>query len=77
MHRFRNYYPVVSFYAHCIEKSTPYIITNVRHALFDECAVRAKRKKIKILTVATLVTRNSNEAIVAPVVGPGGGYVWR
>jgi hypothetical protein len=36
-----------------------------------------KAEKIKIMTVATLVTRNSNEAIVAPVVGPGGGCVWR
>jgi hypothetical protein len=34
-------------------------------------------KKNKFLTVATLVARNANKAMVAPVVGSGGVCVWR
>jgi hypothetical protein len=56
---------------------TPNIIANVRHACLDECAVRAKRQKLKVLTTATLAARNANEALVARMVGSGGVCVWR
>jgi hypothetical protein len=53
--------------------SAPEVTANVRNVWLDECAVRAKRKKLKyILMVMTLVARNANEAIVAPMVWSGG-----
>jgi hypothetical protein len=39
--------------------------------------VRCGKKRNEILTVATLIERNANEAMVAPVVGSGGVCVWR
>jgi hypothetical protein len=36
-----------------------------------------ERIKKGVLRVATLVARNANEAMVAPVVGSGGVNVWR
>jgi hypothetical protein len=37
-----------------------------------------RRGNIRIvLTVATVVARHGNEAVVEPVVGIGGGCVWR
>jgi hypothetical protein len=38
---------------------------------------RGKKIEIKVLTVATLVARNANEAMVALMVGSGGVCVWR
>jgi hypothetical protein len=50
------------------------MIANVLHALLDESAVGAMWKKIKlVLTLATLVARNANEALV----GFGEICVWR
>jgi phosphotransferase system IIB component len=37
----------------------------------------AETIEIKFLTVATLVGRNANKAMVAPMVGSGGVCVWR
>jgi hypothetical protein len=48
-------------------------MASVRHASLDEGAVRAMRNKL--LSVVTLVARNSNEVTVAPMVGSGGVYV--
>jgi hypothetical protein len=40
--------------------------------LLYECDVRAMRKQLKLfLTVVTLVSRNVNYAIVAPIIGSG------
>jgi hypothetical protein len=42
----------------------------ISHAWLDDCAVHAMRKYIyEVLTVVTLVARNSNETMVTPVVG--------
>jgi hypothetical protein len=58
--------------------STPNIIASVRHAWLHEFAVRAMReKKMQVLIVATVVSRNANEVMVAPMVGCGGVCVWR
>jgi hypothetical protein len=50
----------------------------VRHAWLYECAVHAKRDKIEVnVTVTTLVVRNVNDVIVAPMVESGGVCFWR
>jgi hypothetical protein len=61
-----------------IDLSTPNIIANVRHAWLDDCAVRAIRKKLKLIyDGGTLSARHSNEAMMEPMVGSGGVCVWR
>jgi hypothetical protein len=56
--------------------SSPYTTANDHHAWLYECG-----KKHKVVTVATLVTRNANETMVVPMVGSDGvcvsAGVWR
>jgi hypothetical protein len=60
-----------------IHTYTSNMIDSVRHILLYECSVSLRRKILKvILTVATVVARNANEAMVAPVVGFDGVSVW-
>jgi hypothetical protein len=59
-----------------ISVSTPNIIADARHAWLYECAVM--RKKFKLSSDGReLVARNSNEAMVALIVGSGRVCVWQ
>lgn len=56
----------------CIQRSVPNIIVNIRHGCLYKCVVVGMRKELQFLTVKNLVAVNSNESMVAPMVGSVG-----